>query len=221
MRARAGLQHAADRGGRQKRGHRAGRYPASRMGDPMLQYLRSLTAFQRTRFSTTLIMIVAAYVSYGHQRALLESWGVDRTAQYAVPLTVDLLAITCNIALHIPDLARRGFWTSLVVLILAVAASGTANFIAGGTLGAKCSNLWTVVAYLLSEFVTAAVKAKSRAKDPRRVEAGKKASTTRRRNARKTTTARRRTPKPPATDVEANRMLEVAGVAPVSPAVAQ
>lgn len=186
----------------------------------MFQYLRSLTAFQRARFSTTFIMVVAAFVSYGHQRELLATWGVDRVAQYAVPLTVDLLAITCFTVLHIPDVARRGFWTSLVVLVLAVAVSGTANFIAGGTSGAKYSNLWTVVAYLLSEFVTVTAKGRARAKDPRRVEAGKKAATTRRRTTKKTPARRPRTPKLPATDVEANQMLAVAGVAPVSPAVA-
>ena len=186
----------------------------------MFQYLRSLTAFQRTRFSTTLIMIVAAAVSYGHQRELLKSWGVDQAASIAVPLTVDLLAITCNIALHIPDLARRGFWTSLVVLILAVAVSGTANFIAGGTLGAKFANLWTVVAYLLSEFVTSAVKARTRAKDPVRVAAGRKASATRKATTRKTPTRKPRAPKPPATSDEANKMLAAAGAAPVSPAPA-
>lgn len=186
----------------------------------MFQYLRSLTAFQRTRFSTTAIMVLAAAVSYGHQRELLASWGSDRMAQFVVPLTVDLLAITCNIALHIPDLARRGFWTSLVVLILAVAASGTANFMAGGTLGAKCANLWTVVAYLLSEFVTASVKARARAKDPVRVAAGKKAAANRRPSTRKTTTRKPRAPKLPDTAAEANRMLAAAGVAPVSPAVA-
>lgn len=187
----------------------------------MFQYLRSLTAFQRTRFSTTTIMIVAAAVSYGHQRELLASWGVDTMAQYAVPLTVDLLAITCNIALHIPDVARRGFWTSLVVLVAAVAVSGSANFLAGGTLGAKCANLWTVVAYLLSEFVTASVKARSRAKDPVRVEAGRKAAAARKRSARKTTTTRKpRAPKLPDTVAEANEMFEAAGAAPVSPAPA-
>jgi len=186
----------------------------------MFQYLRSLTAFQRTRFSTTGIMLVAAAVSYGHQRQLLLSWGVDNTAAIAVPLTVDLLAITCNIALHIPDVARRGFWTSLVVLILAVAVSGTANFIAGGTLGAKYANLWTVVAYLLSEFVTSAVKARTRVKDPVRVEAGRKSAATRKQSSRKPTTRKPRAPKLPATDVEANRMLAAAGAAPVSPAPA-
>jgi len=187
----------------------------------MIQYLRSLTAFQRTRFSTTLIMIVAAAVSYGHQRALLATWGVDHTAQYAVPLTVDLLAITCNIALHIPDVARRGFWTSLVVLVLAVAVSGTANFIAGGTLGAKCANLWTVLAYLLSEFVTSAVKARTRAKDPVRVAAGRKAARTRTTATRKASTTRKpRAPKLPDTAAEANKMLAAAGAAPVSPAPA-
>lgn len=186
----------------------------------MIQYLRSLTAFQRTRWSTTIIMILAAVVSYGHQRDLLASWGCDRLAQYVVPLTVDLLAITCNIALHIPDLARRGFWTSLVVLVLAVAASGTANFLAGGTLGAKCANLWTVVAYLLSEFVTATVKARARAKDPVRVEAGKKAARTRQTDPRKRPARKPRAPKAPDTIAP---MVEVfdATVAPVSPAVAQ
>lgn len=164
----------------------------------MIQYLRSLTAFQRTRFSTICIMIVAAYVSYGHQRALLTEWGSDRTAQYLVPLTVDLLAITCNIALHIPDVARRGFWTSLLVLIAAVAVSGAANWFAGGSLIAKCANLWTVVAYLLSEFVTAAVRAKAREKDPKRVAAGKKAAATKARTVRKTTARKPRTPRPPA-----------------------
>lgn len=186
----------------------------------MFKYLRSLTAFQRTRFSTTLIMVVAAFVSYGHQRELLATWGVDRVAQYAVPLTVDLLAITCNIALHIPNVARRGFWTSLVVLIAAVAVSGSANFIAGGTLGAKCANLWTVVAYLLSEFVTASVKARDRAKDPVRVAAGKKAAANRKPTTRKTTTRKPRAPKLPGTDVEAIEMLALAGAAPVSPAPA-
>lgn len=184
----------------------------------MFKYLRSLTAFQRTRFSTTLIMIVAAAVSYGHQRALLTHWGVDQAASYAVPLTVDLLAITCNIALHIPDVARRGFWTSLVVLVLAVAVSGTANFIAGGTLGAKFANLWTVVAYLLSEFVTSAVKAKTREKDPVRVEAGKKAATTRKQATRKSPARKPRTSKVSDVAAEADLMLKVAQAAPVSPA---
>ncbi len=184
----------------------------------MFQYLRSLTAFQRTRFSTTGIMIVAAAVSYGHQRELLAQWGVDRFASLAVPLTVDLLAITCNIALHIPGVARRGFWTSLVVLVAAVAVSGSANFIAGGTLGAKYANLWTVLAYLLSEFVTASVKASAREKDPMRVVAGRKAAATRKAAPRKTSPRKPRMPKPPATDVEANKMLAAAGAAPVSPA---
>lgn len=186
----------------------------------MFQYLRSLTAFQRTRFVTTCIMVVAAAVSYGHQRELLATWGVDRMAQLAVPLTVDLLAITCNIALHIPGVARRGFWTSLLVLIAAVAVSGTANFIAGGSTGAKYANLWTVLAYLLSEFVTASVKQAARVKDPVRVQAGKKSAATRKQSPKSTTTRKPRTPRPPATDVEANKMLARAGVAPVSPAPA-
>jgi hypothetical protein len=186
----------------------------------MIQYLRSLTAFQKIRFSTTGIMLVAAAVSYGHQRELLLSWGVDEVSAYAVPLTVDLLAIICNIALHIPNVARRGFWTSLIVLVLAVGVSGTANFIAGGSTGAKFANLWTVVAYLLAEFVAASVKLADRAKDPARVEAGKKAAATRRRSTKKTPTRKPRAPKAPATDVEANKMLEAAGAAPVSPAPA-
>jgi hypothetical protein len=186
----------------------------------VIQYMRSLTAFQRIRFATIGIMCVAAFVSYGHQRTLLLEWGVDEVSANLVPLTVDLLAIVCNIALHIPDVARRGFWTSLVVLILAVAASGAANYFAGGTLGAKLANLWTVVAYLLAEFVTVSVKARTREKDPKRVAAGQRSAQTRKARAKKTTTRRPRTPKAPATDAEANEMLAVAGAAPVSPAPA-
>jgi hypothetical protein len=186
----------------------------------VIQYLRSLTAFQRIRFATIGIMSVAAFVSYGHQRTLLLEWGVDEVSANLVPLTVDLLAIVCNIALHIPDVARRGFWTSLVVLILAVAASGAANYFAGGTLGAKLANLWTVVAYLLAEFVTVSVKARTREKDPRRVEAGRRSAQTRKTRAKKTPTRRTRTTKTPDTAAEANEMLAVAGVAPVSPAPA-
>jgi len=187
----------------------------------MIQYLRGLSPYQRTRFATVGIMIIAAAVSYTHQRELLAVWGVDSFAQYAVPLTVDLLAIICNIVLHIPDVARRGFWTSLLVLTMAVGVSGTANYIAGGTPGSKYANLWTVVAYILAEFVTVSAKARVRAKDPVKVSAGKKAAATRARNAKTSTPTRKgRTPKAPATDVEANVMLSRAGAAPVSPAPA-
>lgn len=184
----------------------------------MIQYLRSLTAYQRTRFATTTIMVLAAAVSYGHQRALLASWGADDMAQIIVPLTVDLLAITCNIALHIPGVARRGFWTSLIVLVAAVAVSGTANYLAGGTTGAKFANLWTVVAYLLSEFVTASVKASARVKDPVRVAAGRKAAVTKKSTpARKSTTRKPRAPKSTATVADVITMMESAEPAPVSP----
>lgn len=187
----------------------------------MISYLRGLTPYQRVRFATVGIMALAAAVSYTHQRELLAVWGVDGFAQYAVPLTVDLLAIICNIALHTPNVARRGFWVSLLVLAVAVAASGTANFIAGGTLGAKCANLWTVVAYLLAEFVAVSVKASVRAKDPVRVAAGRKSAATKAKAKTSTLTRKSRAPKVPATAAEANVMLAAAGTAPVSPAPAE
>lgn len=128
-------------------------------------WFRTSTALQRSRISTTLIMVLAAAVSYTDQHDLLLQHGVKPFAAYVDPLTVDILAITCNIIVHVPGLRLRGLITSILVLIAAVGVSGTANYMAGHTQIEKYANLWAVVAYLLSEFVTASAKPKVKSGD--------------------------------------------------------
>lgn len=140
----------------------------------MIRYLRSLTGFKKARISTISIMFIAAYVSYFNEHDLLVLWKLPLVSQVLIPVTVDILAITCNIALHMAGVRRRGFWTSLIVLIIAVGVSGSANWIEGGTLGAKCSNLWTVAAYLLSEFVTASLRDSDSVQQPKQEDTSEK-----------------------------------------------
>lgn len=167
-----------------------------------ITYLTSLNAFQRARLSTVAIMAAAAYVSYGHQRTLLLDHGASGQAAAIVPLTVDLLAITCTILVHVKDISRYGFWVALLTLILAVGVSGAANWLAGANDIDRAANLWTVVAYLLSELVTATAKSR---KSPARVQGGVKAAQTRKAQAPRKATAkapvksRQRAPKPATT----------------------
>lgn len=153
-----------------------------------IQYLAGLTPFQRARLSTVAIMFAAAYVSYGHQRHLLLAHGANEQAAAIVPLTVDLLAITCTILVHVKDISRYGFIVALVTLILAVGVSGMANWLAGANDIDRAANLWTVVAYLLSELVTATAKSR---KSPARVAGAKQAAVTRKATA---TTAKAKAP---------------------------
>lgn len=128
------------------------------------------------------IMSIAAFLSFGHQRHLLGAWGVDPVAAFCTPITIDLLAIICTLAIHADGVAAGGRRTAIMVLVVAGLASSGANFIAGGTLGSKITNVWAVVAYLLSEWVAAKVKAAPRGVDLKRSEAAKKAAATRARN---------------------------------------
>lgn len=162
------------------------------MAKQFITYLLNLTAFQRARVSTMLIMAAAAYVSYGHQRTLLLEHDANSQAAAIVPLTVDLLAITCTILVHVKDISRYGFWIALGTLIAAVGVSGVANWLAGANDIDRAANLWTVVAYLLSELVTAAAKSR---KNPARVQGGQRAAQTRK-AAPKKTTRKPRTRKP-------------------------
>lgn len=178
----------------------------------------SSSSVKLIRACSTAIMVIAAVISYSHQRHLLLTWGVDDLAAYALPITVDLLAIICTLAIHTEGVARSGRNAAIVVLIAAGLASGTANFVAGGTFGSKLANVWSVVAYLLAEWVAAKVKTAPPAVDPKRSEAAKQAAATRKANATRKAKPRARQPKAPASVAEANAMLKTAGVAPVSPA---
>ena len=172
------------------------------------------------RACSVAIMILAAWNSYGHQHALLRGWGVDSTAALTTPLTVDLLAIICTVAIHMPGIAKGGRGPAIVVLLVAGTVSCGANFIAGSTLGSKLSNVWAVVAYLLAEWVAARVKAIPRvAVDPQRSEAARKAHVTRRANKAKVAPPQKRRQRMPATGDQAIEAIRNSGVAPVSPAV--
>src|SRR5262249_56207446 len=103
------------------------------------------------------IAAIAAGSSYGHQTELLHSWGVGLYS-YAVPLTVDLLAIVATVARHTPGLDRSGRRAATSVLCLAGAASVAANLVAGANIGARIANVWCVVAYLAAEYLLAKVQ---------------------------------------------------------------
>lgn len=134
------------------------------------------------RFCSIAIMVIAAVLSFGHQRQLLLNWGVDYLGAAATPITVDLLAIICTLAIHTDGVALGGRRTAIIVLLIAGSISCTANFLSGGSLGSKIANVWSVLAYLLSEWIAAKVKSAPKAVDGKRSEAAKKAAVTRRAN---------------------------------------
>jgi hypothetical protein len=105
------------------------------------------------------IMGIAAYVSYGTQRGVLLTWDVDAESASLIPITVDLLAIICNLAVHAPGIDRAGRRVAMGVLVAAGLASMAANAVAGHTWGSRVAHVWTVLAYLLAEWVAARVKA--------------------------------------------------------------
>lgn len=142
------------------------------------------------RICSVAIMSLAAYTSFGHQQALLLSWGVDLQSSVITPITVDLLAIICTLAIHAPGVQPGGRRAAIFVLVTAGSVSVAANYISGGTLGSKIANTWAVVAYLLAEWVAAKVKAvppvTAPAVDPKRSDAARRAHVTRKANASKT-----------------------------------
>jgi len=121
--------------------------------------MRKPTTITAIRTLSTAIMLIAAYVSYGTQRAVLAGWDVDRTSAALIPVTVDLLAIIANLAIHAAGVDRSGRRVAMTVLVFAGTVSMAANAVAGTTLGSRIAHVWTVAAYLLAEWVAAKVKA--------------------------------------------------------------
>lgn len=116
-------------------------------------------AIASIRFLSTLIMAIAAVVSYETQRGLLLGWQVDQLSSAAIPVTVDLLAIICTIGAHLDGVSPVGRRIAYRVLAVAGTASIAANVASGVTWGSRIAHAWTVVAYLLAELVAAKVKA--------------------------------------------------------------
>lgn len=167
------------------------------------------------RVLSLLIMAAAAAVSYRTQQSIFIAWECDAFTADIAPIAVDLLAIICTLAIHAPNVARKGRRTAVLVLVVTAGASTTANAIAGATTGAKVVHGGMVLLYVLAEWIAAQVKAAPSVADPVRSAAAKKAAATRKANAAQ------RTRKPRARKATTVAALEAAyqlPSAPVSPA---
>lgn len=118
-----------------------------------LQFIRALSV---------VIMVLAGATSYLTQRALFLEWQVDAFTAMVAPISIDLLAVICALAVHAEQISRGGRITAVLVLLVAGSGSMAANWIAGSTVGAKAVHLAMVVCYLLAESVASQAKEKER-----------------------------------------------------------
>jgi uncharacterized protein DUF2637 len=199
-------------------------------------WVNGLPVLAKVKTVTTLIAVVGAVVSFITQRALLEFWNVELFSQWAIPFTVDLLAIVCFVAAH-QRLTWVGYLVVFTVMTIALGVSGAANWYfpghtwspGGDLVGVKAAHLWTVFAYLLAECVTLVVALKPSAtpeKNPNRVAGGRRAAAKRlakaapTSKASRTTTRMPRAPKPATVTTTAANWYPLGTPAPVSPAPA-
>lgn len=103
-----------------------------------------------------LIAVIGAAASYGTQVELVQSWGIDGVFAYAIPATIDILAICAAIALQIPAFPDRGLVGT--ILFVALTVSIAANITAGANAGQKITHAWPVVAYMLAELIANRVR---------------------------------------------------------------
>lgn len=170
------------------------------------------------RVLSLLIMVAAAAVSYGTQRAIFLDWRCDAFTASIAPIGIDLLAIICTLAIHTDGVAAKGRRAAVVVLVVTAGASTAANAIAGQTFGSKVVHGGMVVLYVMAEWIAAQVKAAPATVDPKRSAAAKKAASTRKANAARRT---RKPRAPKATTVAALEAAYKLPSAPVSPAPAE
>lgn len=100
-----------------------------------------------------LIAAVAASASYGTQVELLRKHEMETWAAYAIPLTIDLLAICAAIALQVPGFPEKDRKIVQRVLTIAVFVSVTANIMGGHNMITRLGHGWPVLAYLLAEWI--------------------------------------------------------------------
>lgn len=105
-----------------------------------------------------LIMVATAVTSFKAQHAVFLGWEVDSTTAVVAPLSIDLLALLCSLAIHIPGLPTRTKVTAVIVLILTGAGSMVANWMAGETNGSKVVHAAMVLLYLLAESIASQVE---------------------------------------------------------------
>lgn len=98
-----------------------------------------------------LIAAIGAAASYGTQVELLKIHEMETWAAYAIPATIDLLAICAAIALSIEGLPEKDRRWVFRVLAIAVLVSVTANFMGGHNAITRVGHAWPVIAYLAGE----------------------------------------------------------------------
>ncbi len=176
---------------------------------PVEYILKAAKAVKRLAY---LIAVIGAAASYGTQVELLVKWGLEAPFTYAIPATIDLLAIAAAIALQVPgfpDLKSVG-----AILFIGLAVSIAANITAGENAGQKIAHAWPVIAYMLAEYVAsrmrryaAIVQARKDAQDTPQVQTAPVQATAAVVKPTPTTT------KKPAISAKA-RILELASVTP-------
>lgn len=120
---------------------------------PVQYILKAAKAVKRLAY---LIAVIGAAASYGTQVELLTSWGVHQPFNWAIPATIDLLAICAAIALQVPsfpDMKSVG-----AIMVFALVASIAANITAGDNVGQKISHAWPVLAYMLAEYIASRMR---------------------------------------------------------------
>lgn len=107
------------------------------------------------RWGATVIMVAAMYVSFDHQELYLESQdGMTPKSAHITPLVLDVLAVICVKVLGTFAMKKKSKRVAAVGLVLPIAASGTLNFIAPGTLVAKLVYVVIVVCIVIAETVS-------------------------------------------------------------------
>lgn len=110
-----------------------------------------------SNLGATFTMAVAMGTSYMTQVELFLANGMG-WASWAIPATIDVLALMSNLALGLPrrdGFGRKGLWAILVVTL---SVSGTLNAMAGANFITSTAHVWVVAAYLAAEYIRNWVK---------------------------------------------------------------
>jgi len=101
---------------------------------------------------------VATLASYGTQVVLLLAHNVGLFS-YAIPATIDLLAIACTMALMFQEIDTSTKRMAGGFLVIAVTVSIVANVMGADNAVAAIGHAWPVLAYLLAEMLASRVRA--------------------------------------------------------------
>jgi hypothetical protein len=116
----------------------------------------------RLKFAGILSYVIAAVgaaTSFGVQMTLLRDHGTKLWESIALPLTVDISAITFAVLLSLPRLSGRTRFMASVSLLVTVSVSIAGNILSvWGDPVLVVAHAWPVFAYLVGEVVTGAAK---------------------------------------------------------------